>query len=60
VTFIIKHLYDMFVERDILEIELNPLVITKDQKLFVNCTKIKFDPNAEFRQQQLLMQRDWS
>jgi succinyl-CoA synthetase beta subunit len=59
-TFIIKHLYDLFVERDVTEVELNPLVITKDQQLYVNCTKIKFDRNAEFRQQQLLMQRDWS
>jgi len=29
-TFIIKHLYDLFVERDCLEVELNPLIITKD------------------------------
>jgi len=45
-TFIMKHLYDFFVERDCETVELNPLVITRDQELFVNCAKIKFDKNS--------------
>jgi len=30
-TFILKHLYDLFVERDVEIVELNPLVITVGQ-----------------------------
>lgn len=59
-TFILKHLYDFFIECDTEVLELNPLVMTKDQQLFVNSAKVKFDPNSLYRQQQILMLRDRS
>ena len=42
-VFILKHLYDMFIERDIEYLEVNPIVLTYDDKLCVNHTKIKID-----------------
>ena len=48
-TFILKHLYDLFVERDAEVIQLNPLVLTNDNKLFVNHAKIKIDVNSHYR-----------
>ena len=59
-TFIVKHMYDLFVERDINVIEINPLVLTADNDLVVNHAKIKIDENSYYRQQELMMTRDLS
>jgi succinyl-CoA synthetase beta subunit len=59
-TFILKHLYDFFIESDCETLELNPLVMTRDQQIYVNSAKAKFDPNSMYRQQQLVMLRDIS
>lgn len=48
-TFIIKHLYDFFIEFDVAVLELNPLVMTNDGQLFVNSGKVKFDQNSLYR-----------
>lgn len=42
-TFIIKHMYDMFLERDIDFLEVNPLGITYDDKLIASHAKIRID-----------------
>ena len=39
-TFIIKHLYDLFIERDVDVLQVNPLVLTLDNKLMVNHARI--------------------
>jgi succinyl-CoA synthetase beta subunit len=59
-TFIVKHMYDLMVERDCEKIEINPLVLTKDNHLFVNHAKIKVDRNSSYRQQEIIMRRDLS
>ena len=59
-TFIVKHMYDLFIERDVELMEINPLVLTNDFNLFVNHIKIKIDDDSLYRQQELLMHRDLS
>ena len=54
------HLYDLFVERDAEVVEINPMLITYDNKLVVNHAKILIDRDSEYRQQELVMQRDLS
>lgn len=49
-TFILMHLYDLFVERDAEVVEINPLLITFDNKLVVNHAKILIDRDSEYRQ----------
>jgi len=46
---IVKKLYEMFVKEDMSLLEINPLIVTKDQKLKLLDAKISFDPNASFR-----------
>lgn len=50
----------MFIEKDIEVLEVNPLVMTKDEQLFVNSAKVKIDQNSYFRQRHQIMQRDLS
>jgi len=59
-TFIMKHLYDMFIERDCNFLEVNPLVLTYDERLCANHAKIRIDHDAYYRQQELVMDRDIS
>ncbi|OYX09812.1 MAG: succinate--CoA ligase subunit beta, partial [Rhizobiales bacterium 32-66-8] len=53
-------LYRFFVEKDVSLLEINPLVVTKDQKLKVLDAKVGFDSNALFRHQDILQLRDES
>ena len=48
-VFLLKHLYDCFIQRDAEMIEINPLVYTKDQKIVAADTKIIIDDSALFR-----------
>jgi len=47
--FLLKHLYDCFIQRDALEIEVNPLVFTKDENIIAADTKVIIDDDALFR-----------
>lgn len=49
-TFILMHLYDLFIERDAEVVEINPMLITYDNKLVVNHAKILIDRDSEYRQ----------
>ena len=49
-TFILKHMYDCFIERDIEILDINPLLMGMDQKLYVNAAKIKIDQYSIYRQ----------
>lgn len=51
-------LYDAFIGTDASQIEINPLAITKGDKLMVLDAKISFDSNASFRHKDLADLRD--
>ncbi len=56
--FLLKHLYDCFIQRDAELIEINPLVYTRDHKIVAAGTKILIDDNALFRQAELKAEQD--
>ena len=55
---LIKILYKVLIEKDAALIEINPLIITKDERLVCLDAKINFDDNAMFRQSEVLDLRD--
>ncbi|MEQ1717425.1 MAG: ADP-forming succinate--CoA ligase subunit beta, partial [Hyphomicrobium sp.] len=57
---IIGNLYRMVVEKDMSMLEINPLVITKDNKLVALDGKMDFDSNALFRHKEIVALRDLS
>tara|TARA_B100001093_G_C26812467_1_gene1008161 strand:+ start:119 stop:1282 length:1164 start_codon:yes stop_codon:yes gene_type:complete len=57
-TKLIKSLYRIILEKDASLIEINPLIITKDQKLVCLDAKMNFDDNAIFRRPEILRLRD--
>jgi len=59
-TRIVKGLYRLFKENDLALLEINPLVVTTDGKLFALDCKMSVDDNALYRQKALAEQRDWS
>ncbi len=56
----LKGLYRLFKENDLALLEINPLVVTTDGKLFALDCKMSVDDNALYRQKALAEQRDWS
>ena len=59
-TKILKGLYRLFTENDLSLLEINPLVVTADGKLYALDCKMGVDDNALYRQKSLAEQRDWS
>ena len=55
---LIKSIYKLFIENDASLIEINPLILTKDNKIICLDAKMKFDDNALFRNQEILSLRD--
>ncbi len=55
---LIKSLYRIILEKDANLIEINPLIITKDDKLVCLDAKMNFDDNAIFRRPEILKLRD--
>jgi len=55
-----KNLYKLFIGTDATQVEINPLVLTKNGKVYCVDAKIGFDDNAEFRQKKYFDMRDWS
>jgi len=55
---LITNLYKAFVDADMALLEINPLVITKDQKLLCLDAKVGFDDNALFRHPNIAALRD--
>ncbi|MBN66136.1 MAG: ADP-forming succinate--CoA ligase subunit beta [Rickettsiales bacterium] len=51
-------MYESFVDTDASQVEINPLVITKQTKLIALDAKFNFDDNALFRQPDVLEMRD--
>ena len=57
---VIKALFKILIEKDATLIEINPLVITKDQKIVCLDAKMNFDDNALFRRPEIFQLRDLS
>ncbi|HEX5140644.1 MAG TPA: ADP-forming succinate--CoA ligase subunit beta [Dehalococcoidia bacterium] len=55
---LMANLYRFFVEKDASLAEINPLVVTKDQKVIALDAKINFDDNAQFRHPDVVAMRD--
>ena len=55
---LIKALYEILIQKDATLIEINPLIITKDQRIVCLDAKMNFDDNAIFRQADILNLRD--
>jgi succinyl-CoA synthetase beta subunit len=59
-TKLLKGLYRLFKDNDLALLEVNPLVVTTDGKIFALDCKMSVDDNALYRQKALAEQRDWS
>ena len=57
-SFLLTKLYQAFTEKDMSLLEINPLVVTKDNKLICLDAKIGFDDNAMFRHPDVAALRD--
>ncbi len=57
-TAMLTALYRLFMDYDCSLVEINPLVITKDEQLIALDAKINFDDNALFRHPDILVYRD--
>ena len=55
---LVKVLYKVLVEKDASLIEVNPLIITKSEKILCLDAKMTFDDNAVFRRPEILELRD--
>ncbi len=55
---LVKGLYDAFADRDMSLLEINPLVVTKEDQLICLDAKINFDDNALFRHPEVAALRD--
>ncbi|XP_020818567.1 succinate--CoA ligase [ADP-forming] subunit beta, mitochondrial isoform X2 [Drosophila serrata] len=56
----LQNLYDLFVKKDALLVEINPYAEDAMSGFFALDAKLRFDDNAEFRQKELFALRDWT
>lgn len=54
----IQKLYNVFMEKDATQIEINPLSETVDHQVLAMDAKLTFDDNADFRQKEVFSWRD--
>jgi succinyl-CoA synthetase beta subunit len=55
---LIKSLYKILIEKDASLIEINPLIVTKDERIVCLDAKMNFDDNALFRRPEIFQLRD--
>jgi succinyl-CoA synthetase beta subunit len=55
---LIKALFALYLAKDCSLVEINPLVVTKDGRVFALDAKLNFDDNALFRHEELVELRD--
>ena len=55
---LVKALYNILIQKDATLIEINPLIITKNNKIICLDAKMNFDDNAIFRRPEILKLRD--
>ena len=58
--FTFSRMYECYQKTDASILEINPLVITKDDKVIALDSKFNFDSNALFRQKEILEMRDFT
>ena len=56
----IRKLYQVFMDKDATQIEINPLSETSDHQVMAMDAKLGFDDNADFRQKEIFGWRDTS
>ena len=57
---VVKSIYKLFINLDASMVEINPLILTKQEKIICLDAKINFDDNALFRHPEILELRDFS
>ncbi len=57
---IINSIYKIVLQKDALLVEINPLIITKNERMLCLDAKINFDANALFRRPEILKLRDFN
>ena len=57
---LIKSIYKLFLDLDVSLIEINPLILTKENKIVCLDAKVNFDDNALFKYPEILELRDLS
>ena len=57
---LIKSIYKMFIELDANLVEINPLILTKENRIICLDAKMSFDDNALFRHPEILKLRDFN
>ncbi|VAW49831.1 Succinyl-CoA ligase [ADP-forming] beta chain [hydrothermal vent metagenome] len=57
---LMKQFYQLTLDKDISQLEINPLVRTSDNQLIALDAKVNIDSNALFRQPELIKLRDYS
>ncbi|MBU6421912.1 MAG: ADP-forming succinate--CoA ligase subunit beta [Gammaproteobacteria bacterium] len=57
---IVSGLYRLFMEKDASLVEINPLIVTADERVLALDAKLNFDDNALYRQPELAAMRDVS
>ena len=55
---LIKSIYQMFINTDANMVEVNPLILTKEEKMICLDAKVNFDSNALFRHPEIIELRD--
>jgi succinyl-CoA synthetase beta subunit len=55
---LLKSFYDMFVQKDCSMVEINPLILTEDERVIALDAKVDFDSNALGRHKELMELRD--
>ena len=55
---LIKSIYKMFIDTDANLVEINPLILTKDNSVICLDAKMNFDSNSLFRQNEIMELRD--
>ena len=55
---LIKSIYQMFVSTDANMVEINPLILTKEEKIICLDAKVNFDSNALFKHPEIVKLRD--
>ena len=57
---LVKSIYKMFINTDANMIEVNPLILTKEEKIICLDAKVNFDSNALFRHPEIIELRDFN
>ena len=57
---LIKSIYKMFINTDANMVEVNPLILTKEEKIICLDAKVNFDSNALFRHPEITELRDFN